>query len=69
MNVDEFKKEIWEHYMEALSDCQLPTGALALLNPAEYYGWSKKLELERCKKRLNKLEEKLRELSKEIKYF
>lgn len=35
MNVDEFRKIIMDYYKEAMQDCQLPTGALANLNPAE----------------------------------
>jgi predicted DNA-binding protein len=35
----EFRKRIFDHYMEAMEDCQIATGALAHLTAAEYYAW------------------------------
>ena len=37
--MNRFKQKIFDHYKRAMQDCQIPTGALAELNPAEFYAW------------------------------
>ena len=40
MNADQFRKIIMKKYRECMEDCQIPTGALAQLNPAEFFAYS-----------------------------
>jgi len=54
MELKEFKRQIWEYYKAALDDCQIPTGAIAHLNAAEYYAYCLKLENDDLRKKLEK---------------
>jgi len=36
---EHFRNIVMEHYVDALRNCRIPSGALAHLNPAEYYAW------------------------------
>jgi len=40
MNTEEFRELIIQNYKAAMQDCQIPCGALAALNPAEYYAFT-----------------------------
>lgn len=39
MNADEFRKIIAGSYIESMKGCQMPTGVLAELTPAELYAY------------------------------
>lgn len=50
MNSDEFRELINERYKECMMDCQVPTGALAELNRAEFFAYEQynlRIELEK----------------------
>lgn len=39
MTAEQFRQKIMENYKSAMQDCQIPYGALAQLNPAEFYAF------------------------------
>jgi hypothetical protein len=57
MTAEEFRKKISDHYVAAMKDCQIPTGALAELNRAEFYAFSVEMENERLRAEVKRLSE------------
>ena len=51
MDKETFRKMIMDNYKAAMQDCQIPTGALACLNPAEFFAYGLWLEKERREER------------------
>lgn len=67
MTEEKFRKEIMEKYRGAMQDCQIPTGALAHLNPAEFYAYCLKEDVKHLKeenKEIGRLKKELERIRK-----
>ena len=62
MNSDEFRELINERYKECMMDCQVPTGALAELNRAEFFAYEQYNENIELKKDNRKMQDAINDI-------
>lgn len=70
ITAEQFREKILENYKSAMQDCQIPTGTLAQLNPAEFYAFCLYEQLQNRKEYPERyIEEIDSEVVKHLKYW
>lgn len=69
MKAEEFRELIKQYYRNAMEDCQIPTGALAQFNAAEFFAYAMHQEVQRMKDELKIKDERIKRIESEYASF